>query len=72
MLVPLEAIIAIYARETGQGMALPEEPRPSASQVDQGEVVEQVDDAPGAVDSPESPDTPPEPPKRGGHLRIVK
>lgn len=72
VLVPLEAIIAIYARETGQGMALPEEPRPSASQVDQGEVVEQVDDAPGVVDSPESPDTPPEPPKRGGHLRIVK
>ncbi len=24
--VPLEAVIAIYARETGQGMALPEEP----------------------------------------------
>ena len=71
VMVPLEAIIAVYARETGQGMAMPEEPRPTApTQEDGVEVEHAVDTLPG--DEPETPDTPPEPPKRGGHLRIVK
>jgi stringent starvation protein B len=73
--VPLEAVIAIYARETGQGMALPEEPRaaPSAASApataESGEKPAQ-DDMPASDDN--GPDRPTEPPKRGGHLRIVK
>ena len=73
--VPLEAVIAIYARETGQGMSLPEEPRTSASSGslsmadDSDEPVAQ--DALSESDDGE-PDRPTEPPKRGSHLRIVK
>lgn len=57
--VPIAAVLAIYARETGQGMALPEdvggtgpEDTPPAPPDDSG------DD--GAT------------PKRGSHLRVVK
>ncbi|MGV8921992.1 MAG: ClpXP protease specificity-enhancing factor [Thermomonas sp.] len=83
--VPLEAVIAIYARETGQGMALPEEsraapsttpspmaPGPVGVESDAGDA-QQVEDG---IDEngPDAggPDRPIEPPKRGNHLRIVK
>ncbi len=65
VLVPIPAVLAIYARETGQGMALPED------------IVGGGDDAAAAADLPEqgaeddSPDEDP-PPRRGGHLRVVK
>ena len=83
--VPLEAVIAIYARETGQGMALPEEsnaaPSAPAPPMASGPVA--VDSDPGDAQQPEDgvnedgpdgrgPDRPSEPPKRGNHLRIVK
>ena len=84
--VPLEAVIAIYARETGQGMALPEESNaapaaPATPPKAAGPVA--VDSAPGDAKQPEDginddgpdqggPDRPSEPPKRGNHLRIVK
>jgi len=73
--VPLEAVIAIYARETGQGMALPEEPRAESSSSTMQTVIESDEDGtPDAMpDSDETgPTRPPEPPKRGSHLRIVK
>lgn len=70
VMVPLEAIIAVYARETGQGMAMPEEQRATTTAQDDANVEQAAETLPG--DEPESPDTPPEPPKRGGHLRIVK
>ncbi len=74
--VPLEAVIAIYARETGQGMALPEDPRaatssgsvPTAIESDQQDVQEPMPESEeGEHDRPTEP-----PPKRGSHLRIVK
>ena len=58
--VPVSAILAIYARETGQGMALPED----ATAADAG------DDPP--MPPPDAGGDEPLPPKRGGHLRIVK
>ncbi|HEY0309909.1 MAG TPA: ClpXP protease specificity-enhancing factor [Luteimonas sp.] len=65
VIVPVGAVLAIYARETGQGMALPPE--------------DDAPSAPGEAPAPPNDDdTPPddggnnEPPKRGGHLRIVK
>ena len=75
--VPLEAVIAIYARETGQGMALPEEPRGDApSPVASGPVAVESDagDAQPAEDGVDEsgPERPSDPPKRGSHLRIVK
>ena len=70
VMVPLEAVIAVYARETGQGMAMPEEQRATTPAQDDATVEQAAETLPG--DEPETPDTPPEPPKRGGHLRIVK
>lgn len=75
--VPLDAVIAIYARETGQGMALPEAVRAAHSPpMASGPVAvesESDDGQPLADGNDESgPDHPSEPPKRGSHLRIVK
>ncbi len=69
VMVPLPAVIAVYARETGQGMALPEEPRDAGLAQEPAEVLEPI--APSPPDE-HGPDDPAEPPKRGGHLRIVK
>ncbi|HEY0506045.1 MAG TPA: ClpXP protease specificity-enhancing factor [Lysobacter sp.] len=76
--VPVQAVLAIYARETGQGMALPEDIHAAA---DEGEVdVELAEDGPtplSAVPNEPAPDGDDEgphtpTPRRGGHLRIVK
>ena len=58
VVVPMPAILAIYAQETGQGMMLPED----------GGALPGDNDAPG--DAPEPPED--GGPKRGGHLRVVK
>ncbi|HEU4993078.1 MAG TPA: ClpXP protease specificity-enhancing factor [Luteimonas sp.] len=67
VIVPVDAVLAIYARETGQGMALPDDSAPAPGAAPPEE------DAGGP---PHDDDTPPPgdpPPKRGGpHLRIVK
>lgn len=77
--VPLYAIIALYARETGHGMALPADPGSDAAATPGGQEAPQPaassdagPDAPdnGAVD--DGPDSPADPPRRGSHLRIVK
>ena len=63
VVVPIPAVVAIYARETGQGMALPVELARDGAAADA--------DAVPATTSDESPSDP-EPPKRGSHLRIIK
>lgn len=55
--VPVSAVLAIYARETGQGMALPEDNAPPPP----------TDDDP-SPDEPPSDDGP----RRGAHLRVIK
>jgi len=77
--VPISAVLAIYARETGQGMALPEESGSDAEDREAGESASS--DASPAVTLSAVPHQPsdgdgegpahPTPP-RGGHLRIVK
>ena len=64
--VPISAVLAIYSRETGQGMALPEDVTHDA---DTGE--ESGDDAP-ATDTPPDDHTPPPGCKRPPFLRVVK
>ena len=64
--VPISAVLAIYSRETGQGMALPEDVTHDA---DTGE--ESGDDAP-TTDTPPDDDTPPPGGKRPPFLRVVK
>jgi stringent starvation protein B len=62
--VPISAVLAIYSRETGQGMALPDDvshgPGPDGDD----------DDEPPTPDAP-APDDVPTPGKRP-HLRVVK
>lgn len=60
VMVPIAAVLAIYARETGQGMALPEEIAGESA---------------GPDDEPSSPDggkQDSQASKRGAHLRVVK
>lgn len=64
--VPISAVLAIYSRETGQGMALPEDVTHDA---DTGE--ESGDDAP-TMDTPPDDHTPPPGGKRPPFLRVVK
>ena len=56
VVVPVAAVLAIYAQETGQGMMLPEDGAGTLP-------------AEGPADDPEPPG---EGPRRGGHLRVVK
>ena len=63
--VPISAVLAIYSRETGQGMALPEDVTHDA---DTGE--ESGDDAP-TTDTPPDDHTPPPGGKRPPFLRVV-
>ena len=70
--VPVHAVLAIYARETGQGMALPDEgmehEASSASATPNASPLSAVPSEPDGDD-----DGPPTPsPRRGGHLRVVK
>ena len=66
VIVPIAAVMAVYARETGQGMALPDDSAASEAHDD-------TDQDPTDSDSPsdDGGDVPP-PPRRGPHLRIVK
>jgi stringent starvation protein B len=67
VVVPISAVLAIYARETGQGMALPDDIAGS------GEPADADTEAGAEAASPdEGPDDDPTPPRRGGHLRVVK
>ena len=86
--VPVGAVLAIYARETGQGMALPEDMPAGSTEHGQGdddgadvEVEVEISRPSLAVvptsnedeDGEGGPDGPDTPsPRRGGHLRIVK
>lgn len=65
VVVPIAAVLAIYARETGQGMALPEDAGAPGPQ----------DEPPGSDNTPPDgrppDDSAPTPPRRG-HLRLIK
>jgi len=68
VIVPMDAVLAIYARETGQGMALPEEgSQAPASGADESSAPQAVS-GDGDDEPPKGDDTPP----KRGHLRIVK
>ncbi len=81
--IPVAAVLAIYARETFEGMMLPDDPYDTAAE--QGEAkassetnaTQTADGDAGVGDSDESHGDGGDggvspPPKRGGHLRIVK
>ncbi|WP_312320720.1 ClpXP protease specificity-enhancing factor [Stenotrophomonas sp.] len=63
--VPISAVLAVYARETGQGMALPDDIPGHEPSLDEDETPPD--------DTPTPDDTPPKPPAGGRpHLRVVK
>lgn len=64
--VPMSAVLAIYSRETGQGMALPEDAGPGPEE-DGAEVADDVADT-----TPPDDTTPPSGGKRPPFLRVVK
>lgn len=66
--VPVSAVLLIYARETGQGMGLPDEPGlPDGTDAQGLDETHAGDDDGGDGGDDLSP-----PPKRGGHLRVIK
>ena len=79
--VPVSAVLAIYARENGQGHALPaedeaeegEETGATGATGASGPFLQAVQDDEGAPAGPGDEPDPDQPrPRRGGHLRIVK
>ena len=76
VIVPIDAVLAIYARETGQGMALPDDGSAQAPGTGAHAPAEAATHENGAPGDGSPDDTPPAgdpPPKRGSpHLRIVK
>ncbi len=75
LVVPIANVIAVYARENGQGMAF--EPEPIEAGDEQADEAEDMSDASSAQspaeapgDAPDGDDKPPRP--RGGHLKVVK
>ena len=73
--VPVSAVLAIYARETGHGMALPEDiggmaadSSPSASD----RSGDHADEHSGGDDDGDGNGDRTPPPRRGNHLRVVK
>ncbi len=84
--VPIDAVLAIYARETGMGMALPPDPVADADGADEGGDQPETDapvpqasplrSVPMDTDTQDDGDgnepSPTPPPKRGAHLKIVK
>ena len=79
VVVPMYAVVALYTRETGQGIRMPDEDPPDL-EADEDEdqldprILALLEDDDGDGQSPpqdDGPDTP-RPPRRGGHLRVVK
>jgi len=73
VVVPIDAVVALYARENGQGMMFPADAQislhePSAR--DEPVVRSDPADSDRAEASTPSSDSPP--PKRGGHLKVIK
>lgn len=71
LLIPVNAVAAIYARENGQGMSFEVQP---ASAESSAPVLAPLSAAPELSVAPESPDRPEPPPRSGGKpaLRRVK
>ncbi|MGN6703674.1 MAG: ClpXP protease specificity-enhancing factor, partial [Burkholderiaceae bacterium] len=72
IMVPVDNVIALYARENGQGMAFEV---PARFPARDEEPTERADTAAPADESPAAdtaPDEPPEPPKKGGRPTLTR
>ena len=78
LVIPVANVIAIYARENGQGMAfepeleVPEE-EAEATEGESGEIVQDISDATAQARGERSAEPqPPARPPRGSHLKVIK
>ncbi len=68
VVAPIQAVLAIYDRETGQGMGFPPETMPGeVPEAGSGGAPVALAPVSGSGHEPEGP-----PPRRGSHLRVVK
>jgi stringent starvation protein B len=72
--IPVSNVIAIYARENGQGMAFEAEPESGGESVDDDASadVAGADEIPDATDRADAEGAPRTPSERGSHLKRVK
>lgn len=70
--VPLPAVLAIYALESGQGMALPEDAAASESATVRPPALASVASSDSSSDDPEGDGSGGKRSNRGPHLRVVK
>lgn len=68
VIAPVQAVLAIYDRETGQGMGFPPEGIPGEAEEGMTAEASSVDEGAEPGPGPEEPT----PPRRGGHLRRIK
>ncbi len=72
LLVPVDNVVAIYARENGQGMAF-EVHAPTAEAAEAGGIDADATAGEDSSAAPAAPDEPAEPPPaRGSHLKVIK
>ena len=72
LLVPVDNVVAIYARENGQGMAF-EVHAPTAEAAEAGGIDADATAGGDSSAAPAAPDEPAEPPPaRGSHLKVIK
>lgn len=69
VLAPVEAVLAIYAMENGQGMLFP--PMESEAETDAADTGDAADDGEASAGEPK-PASDDDKPARGAHLRVVK
>ena len=79
VVVPMYAVVALYTRETGQGIRMPEDELPDLEADEDDDqldprIIALLEDDDDAAPPPQDdgPDDTPPPPRRGGHLRVVK
>ena len=72
IVIPVDHVIAIYARENGQGMAFPAPPAPSAAAEPAGQGSEVAAPSPGAGAAPEGSDGPSGAPPTPGRSHLKR
>lgn len=71
LIVPLSAVLFIYAKENGEGMPFPPEPKPDISEQSEEPNLTSVDGQAGESNA-ENPDKKPNKPAKVSHLKVIK
>lgn len=71
LIVPLSAVLFIYAKENGEGMPFPPEPKPDISEQSEEPNLTSVDGQAGESNA-ENSDKKPNKPAKVSHLKVIK